>query len=280
MKRTKKKRQFNVNKGGSKERCSFSDDDAFVNKNGISDLLKNSFFLKGESFGFTDFFKKTLVNRCNDQSLLSCYDMLNCFNSTKDLSDMLFDIFEYKNDSDVNKYLDRFVKFFIIVIDILYEYKALFPKNDPPILLSALSRQFDVIFNYQSQKERVLKYMRALITNDKVVLNEFNDSPVGDATLIEKNRDTMFKKGKEKALLDEIKKHKEDIIVYYNDRMELFMEENKQVKLYQNPDFSKEQKQTGKGFGGYFIVFVVGMLGLSFIVERSITFNRRDTFYI
>ena len=59
------------------------------------------------------------------------------------------------------------------------------------------------------------------------------------------------------------------------------MEEDNSVKLYNNPDFKGPAQGSGqKGYGSFFLIFVVSMLGLSFIVEKSINWNNKDTFYI
>ena len=55
---------------------------------------------------------------------------------------------------------------------------------------------------------------------------------------------------------------------------------NVAIALFENPDFKQGQGKNAGGFGQYFLIFVVGMLGLSFIVEKGINWDRKDTFYI
>jgi hypothetical protein len=288
MKRTKKKNQLGKGKSGFftrefgnvPERCTFTSKDINIGKNALDSLLQGAFFLKGESYGFTEFFKKSLKTKCTDGKLLGCYSILQCFNTSRDISDMLYDIFNPTEElNDEVELLNRFTIFFKLVISIIYDYIKLNPTSDKPILLSALSRQFDVILNYEKHRERLLKYIRAKVTNDKILLGQFNNSPVGDDEFIEKNK-TSFAVSDNK-LFEILTTAKLDINRYYNDKMEIFMEEDNSVKLYNNPDFKGVGQGSGqKGYGSFFLIFVVSMLGLSFIVEKSINWNNKDTFYI
>jgi len=207
--------------------------------------------------------------------------MLQCFNNSRDISDMLYDIYNPTEElNDEVEILNRFIIFFKIVISIIYDYIKLNPKSDKPILLSALSRQFDVILNYEKYRKKLLQYIRAKVANDKVLLKQFNNSPVGDDEYIEKHKTAFILS--DNKLFEKLTAAKLDINRYYDDKMEIFMEEDKNVKLYNNPDFKEGPGQGSgkKGYGEYFLIFVVGMLGLSFIVEKSINWNNKDTFYI
>tara|TARA_Y100000590_G_scaffold44185_1_gene47039 strand:+ start:5390 stop:6271 length:882 start_codon:yes stop_codon:yes gene_type:complete len=293
MKRTKKKNQLGKGKSGFltrefgniPDRCTFTSKGIHISKNAIDPLLRGAFFLKGETYGFTDYFKKSFKTKCTDDKLLSCYSMLQCFNKSRDISDMLYDIFNpneevnQNNDYDEVELLNRFTVFFKIVISIIFDYIKLNPKTDKPLLLGALSRQFDVILDYEKHRQQLLQYIRAKVTNDKVLLKQFNNSPVGDNEFIEKNRKALF--SADDKLFETLISKKIDFNRYYDDKMEIFMEEDKNVKLYNNPDFKGPESGSGKkGYGEYFLIFVVGMLGLSFIVEKSINWNNKDTFYI
>lgn len=294
MKRTKKKKQY----GQAREtidflsnqtkkmpaKCSFDTSDVDIKTLKIS--FNDAPLLKGESLGFTQFFKKAMLAKCaNKKELIpTCYSIFSCLNKTRDISDMLYDIFTEDAAKEADN-LEKFIVFFIeICIPIIYEYIKQNPKASKPLLLTSLSRQFSIIFEYQKNKERVLKYIRALITKDKTVLAQFNSEPVGDPNYIDKYHSSNSSKkslfSNKELLQSKLIDKKVDILAYYNDRMEIFMEENDEVKLFENPDFKQGQGKNAGGFGQYFLIFVVGMLGLSFIVEKGINWDRKDTFYI
>ena len=264
MKRTKKNKTGSNNniKGGSvalPARCSFVKSTRKVNKTAINTQLNTAQFLKGESFGFTEFFKKSIKLKCSDDKIVTCYNILKCFNKTRDISDMLYDIFNPNNEKSQNEseLLKQFADFFIMVIDIIFMFIKKNPTAENPILLLSLSRQFDILFNYDSKSKNLMKYIRAKVTEDTELLSQYNNNPIGNENYIINNRG-LFESSEE--LVKKITENKDSINKYYNDKMQIFLQEDKEVKMYDNPDYKNGKGK--KGYGDYFIIFIISMLGL------------------